>query len=201
MQIKQNNNTGVYYNVYYEDDDSYLYKEHQYNTDEYDSDENLDYLNDYPNYSYETDTIDTYDSDIDCLSDEEYDYESDFSDDEFNNLDKRKSFTTAILLFNNNEFMHNIIKTNLKMMKEFQSKSSRIAPPCFDQPVTNKICIHSNTSNNTTLSKYCLNVMGSDTIDKINQINSYIICHFATSVGHSESKLQRMRYSLEKITS
>ena len=84
MQIKQNNNTGVYYNVYYEDDDSYLYKEHQYNTDEYDSDENLDYLNDYPNYSYENDTIDTYDSDIDCLSDEEYDYESDFSDDEFN---------------------------------------------------------------------------------------------------------------------
>ena len=83
MQIRQNNNTGVYYNVYYEDDDLYLYKEHQYNTDEYDSDENLDYLNDYPNYSYETDTIDTYDSDIDCLSDDDA-YESDFSDDEFN---------------------------------------------------------------------------------------------------------------------
>ena len=122
-----------------------------------------------------------------------------FSNDEFNNLDKSKTFTTAILLFNNNDFMHNIIKTNLRMMKEFQSKNSRIAPPCFDQPVTNKICIDNNMSNNSILSEYCLNVMGSDTIDKINQINSYIICHFATSVGHSESKLLRMRYSLEKI--
>jgi hypothetical protein len=83
MQTIQTNNTCVYYNVYYEDDDIYLYKEHLYNTDEYDSDENLDYLNNYPNYSYETDTIDTYNSDIDCLSDDAA-YESDFSDDEFN---------------------------------------------------------------------------------------------------------------------
>jgi len=83
MQTIQNNNTSVYYNVYYDDDVLYLYKEHQYNTDEYDSDENLDYLNDYPNYSYETYTIDTYDSDIDCLSDDDV-YESGFSDDEFN---------------------------------------------------------------------------------------------------------------------
>jgi len=77
-------NSGIYYNVYYEDDDSYLEKEYQYNKDEYDSDENLDYLNNYPNYSYESDTIDTYDSDINCLSDDEYEYESDLSDDELN---------------------------------------------------------------------------------------------------------------------
>jgi hypothetical protein len=78
------NNSGIYYNVYYEDDYSYLEKEYQYNKDEYDSDENLDYLNNYPNYSYESDTIDTYDSDINCLSDDEYDYEQDLSDDELN---------------------------------------------------------------------------------------------------------------------
>jgi len=124
-----------------------------------------------------------------------------FSDEEFNKMDKSKTFTTAVLLFNNSKYMHNIIKTNLVNIQDFQSNNPSIAPPCFDQPFTNKICIESKTSNNTTLTKYCLNIAPSDTVDKINQINSYIICHFATSVGHSESKFQRMIYSLEKIMS
>ena len=50
-------------------------------------DENLDYLNDYPNYGYESDSIDDYDSDdIDYISDNEndYDYNSDNIDDDFN---------------------------------------------------------------------------------------------------------------------
>lgn len=124
-----------------------------------------------------------------------------FSDEEFNNLDKNKTFTSAILLFNNNEFMHNIMKTNLKIMKNFQNSNSDIAPPCFDQNFVNKFCIYNNLSNNIILSKYCLNIMPNDSADKVNEINSYIICHFATSVGKSESKLERMRYSLQKIFS
>ena len=50
-------NNGVYYNVYYDDDDTSL-NNYIYQIDEYDSDENLDYLNDYPNYGYESDSID-----------------------------------------------------------------------------------------------------------------------------------------------
>ena len=51
-------NNGVYYNVYYDDDDTSLLNNYIYQIDEYDSDENLDYLNDYPNYGYESDLYD-----------------------------------------------------------------------------------------------------------------------------------------------
>lgn len=122
-----------------------------------------------------------------------------FSDDEYKYLDKRKTFSSCIMLFNNNNYILSVMETNMKNIKEFIDKYPSFYPPCFDQPFINKFCITNNLSNNTLLSNYCLIVNPNSNIDIVNKIDSYIICHFATKVGDSKSKLERMNYSFNIV--
>ena len=165
------------------------------------------YIFDYPNIS-NFEKILYLDCDLLVVSDllrlfeteleNKYDHCFFFTDEEFQKLDKSKTFTTAILLFNNNNKIQDIMEKNLSIIKKFQ-KDYRRAPPCFDQPFINKYCIDNKVSENSFLSSYCLNILPNDTIDKIQQINLFLICHFATAVGGYQEKINRMQYSFQLI--
>ena len=119
-----------------------------------------------------------------------------FSDEEFKQLDKSKIFTTAIMLFNNNDFMLNKIKINLINITDFYNNKEK---HYFDQPFINHFFITNKLSDNQVLSKYCLNIDRNDNIEKVNLINNYTICHFSTKVNDHVEKLNRIKYSFQKL--
>ena len=114
-----------------------------------------------------------------------------FSDIEFEKLGSECTFTTAIILFENT--LKNV--SNLEKINDFVKKlhMNYINPlPSYDQPVVNKICIEEKIYDNVLLRSYCLNIMPTDGVEKINLIPNYTMCHFATNVGEHTSKLQRI---------
>ena len=85
--------------------------------------------------------------------------------------------------------------SNLEKIYDFVKKlhMNYINPlPSYDQPVVNKICIEEKIYDNVLLRSYCLNIMPTDGVEKINLIPNYTMCHFATNVGEHTSKLQRI---------
>ena len=114
-----------------------------------------------------------------------------FNDSEYENLDSECTFTTAIILFENTP----INSSNLEKFYDFVKKlhMNYINPlPAYDQPVVNKVCIEEKIYDNVLLRNYCLNIMPTDGVEKINLIPKYTMCHFATNVGEHTSKLQRI---------
>jgi len=114
-----------------------------------------------------------------------------FSDEEFNQLDKTTTFTSAIILFNNNNVMLSYLNEIYNFIKDFHKKHSSPLP-CYDQPIFNRFCIDMGIHNNKKLSEDCINMLGKYGQDKIPLITNYILCHFATNVGDHENKLLRM---------
>jgi len=106
----------------------------------------------------------------------------------------KKTFTTAMILFNNNS-------KNLEYMKKLylyiKNYHNEVKQPLksFDQPIVNKLAIHDDMINNSILKEYCLNIGPKDGIETLQKMNKYLLCHFATSVGDDKSKIQRTTYA------
>ena len=120
-----------------------------------------------------------------------------FSDSEFEKLDSDCTFTTAIILFENTPTNAGNLEKFYDTIKKFHM--NYINPlPSYDQPIVNKICIEEKIYDNVLLRSYCLNIMPTDGVEKINLIPNYTMCHFATNVGEHVSKLQRIS-TVQKI--
>ena len=118
-----------------------------------------------------------------------YNHCSLFTDEEYKNLSSNSSFTTAIMLFNNNSIVTAYLENIYLYIKEFKS----IFPnplPAYDRPIVNKLCIYKQVSNNTMLNNFCFNMAAEDTEDKLELLfnHNYKVVHFATKVGGCQSK-------------
>lgn len=115
------------------------------------------------------------------------------SDKEFNEFDKSNTFTTAIILFNNNETMLDYLKKTYEYIKKFHNIYKNPLP-CYDQPIVNKLFFDNNCFNNKLLNNYCFNISPGASQDDINiqSLSNYLIIHFATDVGDYNSKIQRI---------
>lgn len=116
------------------------------------------------------------------------------SDKEFNDFDKTNTFTTAIILFNNNEKMLYYLKKTYEYIKNFH-KIYKDPLKAYDQPIVNKLFFDNNCFNNKLLNNYCFNISPTSSQDDQNMLESlskYLIIHFATDVGDYNSKIQRI---------
>ena len=121
-----------------------------------------------------------------------------FSEDEFNAMNDFQTFTTAVILFENNATIRNYMINIYNTIKFFHMKYN-IPPPAFDQPITNKLCMDYHIYDNKEMTKYCMNIGYRDKQEEILKINNYLLCHFATDVGDHKSKLTRMNFTLNNI--
>ena len=109
-----------------------------------------------------------------------------------------QTFTTAVILFENNDMIRNYMRNIYNTIKHFHMKH-RKPLPAFDQPITNKLCIDHDIYDNIEMTKYCMNIGHSDKQEEILKINNYLLCHFATNVGDYKSKLDRINFTLNYI--
>ena len=115
-----------------------------------------------------------------------------FNDTEFEILKKNKAtFTTAILLFDNNSIILSYVENIFNNIRNFHNKYNNPLH-CYDQPIVNKIDYNYKIINNKILNNYCLNIEPNDGLEKITNISKYLLCHFATNVGDSKSKIIRI---------
>lgn len=121
-----------------------------------------------------------------------------FSDDEFNNLNENQTFTTAVILFENNDIIKDYMRNIYNTIKHFHMKY-RNPLPAFDQPITNKLCMDHDIYNNKDITKYCMNLGYRDRQEELFKIKNYLLCHFATNVGDYKSKLERINFTLDNV--
>ena len=100
-----------------------------------------------------------------------------FTDDEFHEMNDFQTFTTAVILFENNDMIRNYMRNIYNTIKHFHMKH-RKPLPAFDQPITNKLCIDHDIYDNIEMTKYCMNIGHSDKQEEILKINNYLLCHF-----------------------
>jgi hypothetical protein len=114
-----------------------------------------------------------------------------FTDDECETIDEKRTFTPAILMFNNDEKLKHHLNVLYKRLNHMYFVEKKLLHSC-DLPVVNHYFISENIYNNTLLTRYCINIQNDDPYKKIHTIPNYHIVHFATSVGHADSKIDRM---------
>ena len=118
-----------------------------------------------------------------------------FSDDDFKILkNNKKTFTTAVILFNNNPLICSYLKNIYEAIKKFHNKYKKPLYS-YDQPIVNKLGYTNKIINNIDLNKWCMNIMPQDGINKLSHLNKYLICHFATEVGNDTHKIERISIS------
>jgi len=117
-----------------------------------------------------------------------YHYEK-FTDEEYKLLDKNSSFTSGILLFNNNIIIKNLFSEILKHIKNDIETSSPIL--FFDQPFIVYHAIKNNLYNNQKLIGLVIN--------NPKNFNGEIISHFPGGPGHYGSKIIKMTNFMNNI--
>ena len=129
-----------------------------------------------------------------------------FNDDEYKNIDKNKAFTSCILLFKNSVNIKNLFKIINRHIDTFVSKKIK-APYCLDQPFIVYHAINNNLFNNVDLQKIAANrrfnnyneiIYFQHIVENIKEQDKHKfknkgINHFATGVGHYDSKLTSMQ--------
>ena len=121
-----------------------------------------------------------------------------FSDEEFNKLNDYETFTTAVILFENNDIIRDFMIEIYNSIKNFHIKYKNPVP-AFDQPLTNKYCINNNIYNNKDITKYCINIGHRDGPEILNKLKNYLLCHFSTNVGDYKSKLERINFTIDNL--
>ncbi|MBI96598.1 hypothetical protein CL656_05580 [bacterium] len=114
-----------------------------------------------------------------------------FNDDEFEEIkNKKETFTSAIILFNNNNIMCSYLKNIFTIIQNHHQKYKKPFS-CYDQPIFNKIGYINKIINNKILGEYCFNVSPHDNLNILPTLVKYLLCHFATNVGDYNSKIIR----------
>lgn len=113
-----------------------------------------------------------------------------FTDEEYKFLDKSSTFTSGILLFNNNTVIKDLFSQILLHINNHINNDLPI-PGCLDQPFIVYHAIKNNLYDNQKL----INIV----INNPNNFNNETISHFPGGPGHYESKIVKMTYFMNHI--
>lgn len=113
-----------------------------------------------------------------------------FSDEECLKLHKTSTFTSGILLFNNNEIIKNLFLDILQQIKTHIIKKLPI-PEALDQPFIVFHAVKKNLFNNQRLKGLVIN--------NPKKLNGESICHFPGDIGNHKSKLLNMKHFIKTI--
>ena len=113
-----------------------------------------------------------------------------FNDQEYKEFDKNLTFTTGILLFNNNIIIKNLFSRILLHINNHINSNIRI-PHCLDQPFIIYHTIRNNLLNNEKL----LNIV----VNNPDNFNNQTISHFPGGPGYYESKIVKMTNFMNNI--
>ena len=113
-----------------------------------------------------------------------------FNDNEYCELDKKSTFTSGILLFNNNIIIKKLFSVILLHISNHITSNLHI-PECLDQPFIIFHAIKTNLYNNKKLINLAVN--------NPNNFNGETICHFSGVPGCYKSKIVKMSDFMNNI--
>jgi len=113
-----------------------------------------------------------------------------FTDDEYTLLNKNSTFSSGILLFNNNMIIKNLFSQILLHIDNHINNKLQI-PSCLDQPFIVYHAVTNNLYDNQTL----INIVINNPTNFTNQT----ISHFPGGVGHYERKIVKMTNFMNNI--